>query len=456
MAPHSSRCFTALGSVVLGFSALACSAAGSADPEIERNRSGESGISTDLLGINVAADSPGGAAIGALGASWVRIELRDGTVGEQLSQEAIARVSGSLDDYHAHGIKVLLVLDYTTRAGFGGGGAHFCPPQGDWQGWRAEFLARAAHAAQTFGDRVDAWQVWNEPDHPCGAAPGYDPYVPPHEFGLLQRDTYAQIRTGSSSPVILGGLESGDASYLDKMRAAAGVSHRDYADGVGIQIYGVVPNDSWCVPGGPAENEYLNCAWGRHDGKVHEYFERSGGLPVWVTEVGFRTEDTLKQANYLEDAYHAFASTGDRLARVFWFAYSDAMVPPFGLTDTGFAPKSDVYARYQELAGVSGGGTPPPGGGAEPLTCGDLASKNGWADSYCEWNGNGACNGQGPATSDCAHCCRPTQAPPPDPSCGDLASREGWTNALCEWNGNGACGGQGTPTYDCDFCCNGG
>ena len=39
------------------------------------------------------------------------------------------------------------------------------------------------------------------------------------------------------------------------------------------------------------------------------------------------------------------------------------------------------------------------------------------------------------------------------PSCGELAQQGGWQDALCEWNGNGACGGQGTPTWDCDFCC---
>jgi len=41
-------------------------------------------------------------------------------------------------------------------------------------------------------------------------------------------------------------------------------------------------------------------------------------------------------------------------------------------------------------------------------------------------------------------------------SCGELAGQMGWTTASCEWNGNGACNGQGTPTYDCDFCCGGG
>lgn len=39
------------------------------------------------------------------------------------------------------------------------------------------------------------------------------------------------------------------------------------------------------------------------------------------------------------------------------------------------------------------------------------------------------------------------------PSCGEVASQGGWQDANCEWNGNGACGGQGIPTWDCDFCC---
>jgi hypothetical protein len=39
-------------------------------------------------------------------------------------------------------------------------------------------------------------------------------------------------------------------------------------------------------------------------------------------------------------------------------------------------------------------------------TCGDLAKQNGWANAACEWNGNGACGGVGPSTSDCDHCCQ--------------------------------------------------
>jgi hypothetical protein len=465
---HSLAPRAALAAVIgVTLALLGCGPEGT--PADETGRSRSQAIAPDVFGINVAGDAPGGAAVATLGARWARLELRDGTEGPDLSGEAVARIGAQLADYHAHGVSVLLVLDYTTREGFGGGGVGFCPPQGDWYGWRDDLVARAGHAAALWGDAVDAWQIWNEPDHPCGAAAGYEPYVDPHELGWLAQDMYAAIRASSSTPVVLAGLESGDPGYMDEMVAATGGWLGDYADGIAIQIYGVVPNDDWCVPGGPAEGEFLNCAWGRHGGKVHQYYERSGGLPVWVTEVGLRSEDPAKMADYLEDAYVAFASAGDRLERVFWFAYSDAMVPPFGLTDASWQPKHFVYERYQMLAGVSGGGDPGSSGGpsgGEPAgpssgagggdpSCGDLGAQNGWSEAYCEWNGNGACNGEGPATWDCDHCCAPPPPPAPDPSCGDLAAQNGWSWSLCEWNGNGACGGSGTPTWDCDFCCPG-
>ncbi len=64
------------------------------------------------------------------------------------------------------------------------------------------------------------------------------------------------------------------------------------------------------------------------------------------------------------------------------------------------------------VAGAGGGGAG--GGGAGgmsgsagsgPVTCGELASQNGWASGLCETAGNANCGGVGPATSDCVHCC---------------------------------------------------
>ena len=58
--------------------------------------------------------------------------------------------------------------------------------------------------------------------------------------------------------------------------------------------------------------------------------------------------------------------------------------------------------------------------------------------------------GVGPETLDCDHCCDVCDA---GITCGDLATRQGWAAANCESDTNNACGGQGTPTCDCNFCC---
>ncbi|HQF25992.1 MAG TPA: hypothetical protein PL065_21175, partial [Polyangiaceae bacterium] len=79
-------------------------------------------------------------------------------------------------------------------------------------------------------------------------------------------------------------------------------------------------------------------------------------------------------------------------------------------------------------------------------TCGELGNAKGWGNLYCERNGNGACQGKGPATSDCDHCCTGTP-------CVKVVEANGWTSLRCEVNGNGVCGGTGVPTFDCDYCC---
>jgi hypothetical protein len=77
------------------------------------------------IGLNVAADgAPGGAAATALGADWVRIEIVDG----QPTHAALA-------DFHAHGIRVLAVVDYSTLGGYPG--YYDCGPGAGFGAWRA-------------------------------------------------------------------------------------------------------------------------------------------------------------------------------------------------------------------------------------------------------------------------------------------------------------------------------
>jgi hypothetical protein len=304
----------------------------------------------ELYGLNVFADGGGSATAEDLGASWVRVELVDGSTGDQLDPAVAARYLATLDDYHARGASVLLLVDYSSLGGNAGwgDGEGAC---GDWAGYRAGWLARLANVARLLGDRVDAWEIWNEPDQPllhCGEG-GYNPGIPAAEYGALLRDAYLTLRdAGAAGTIITGGLDSGNVQYIVEGAAAAGGL---WADGVSIHPYGVVPDASWC----PDPGEDLNCEWGTLGGKVDEYTAWTG-LPVWITEWGLKTSDTAHAAHYLADGYAAFASRGALAPHAFWFCESDAMVPPFGLTFADGSPKPDVYATYQALTSGGGGG----------------------------------------------------------------------------------------------------
>jgi hypothetical protein len=285
------------------------------------------------IGLNVAADgAPGGAAAAALGVDWVRIEIVEG----QPTHAALA-------DFQAHGIRVLAVVDYSTLGNYPG--YYECGPGQGFGAWRAGWVARVGEVASAYAGTVDAWEVWNEEDHPvaaCGAPVEYNPGLPASVYGPMLRDAYDAIRARSAAPIIMGGTDSGQVAYVD----AARVGGTLWADAVAIHPYGVVPDGTWC----PNPGEDLNCAWGTFRGKLDEYGAATG-LPIWITEFGVRTQDTTHQANYLEDGFRAADGS-----MAFYFCASDAMVPPFGLTFADGTPKPVAYERFQQIAASGAGG----------------------------------------------------------------------------------------------------
>lgn len=285
------------------------------------------------IGLNVAADgAPGGAAAAALGADWVRIEIVEGQP-----------TSAALADFQAHGIRVLAVVDYSTLGNYPG--YYTCGPGAGFGAWRDAWVARVGEVASAYAGSVDAWEVWNEEDHPiadCGGPVDYNPGLPASVYGPMLRDAYEAIRAHSAAPIIMGGTDSGQTSYVD----AARIGGTLWADGVAIHPYGVVPDSTWC----PDPGEDLECAWGTFGEKLDAYGAATG-LPVWITEFGVRTQDTAHQANYLADGFRAAGG-----AMAFYFCASDAMVPPFGLTYADGTPKPIAYERFQQVAAGGGSG----------------------------------------------------------------------------------------------------
>jgi hypothetical protein len=150
----------------------------------------------------------------------------------------------------------------------------------------------------------------------------------------MLRDASAAIRARSSRPVVTGGLASGDPGYLARARSAVGGL---FADAVSVHPYGQRAPDDW-----------PNAGWGF--GNMSDLFDRylAFGLPLWVTEIG--TVDTSVQASYLANVYELVEDRyPGRVEHVFWFCWSDGMVPPFGLVRSDGSPKAS-YWQYRAVS----------------------------------------------------------------------------------------------------------
>ncbi len=279
----------------------------------------------ELFGMNVDPANPAGfpthQALREIGARWVRVEWK--------AAPGFGFYDGAIAGYRASGLRVLLLVDYSSVPGSPPSNA----PEGAWRDYISRFAAGVADIAAHYGNGVDAWQIWNEPDL-FAPGTGYDPGIPAHLYGVMLRDTAATIRARSTRNIVTGGLASGDASYLSRARSAVGGL---FVDAVSVHPYGQRAPDDWPHPG-----------WGF--GNMSALFDRylAFGLPLWVTEIG--TVDSSVQAAYLENVYELAGSRyAGRVERVFWFCWSDGMVPPFGVVTAGGAPKP-AYWSYRAVA----------------------------------------------------------------------------------------------------------
>lgn len=312
-----------------------------------------------LYGMNIdpwnGAGNPSAAELQTAGVRWVRIEFKEGP-GFAFFDPVLAALRGA-------GIKVLLLVDYASFSNGGQGSPGVNGSDPAWDTYIAGFTSAVDAIATHYGDGVDAWQIWNEPDlTACGA--GYDPCVPAHKYGPMLCSAQGAITLHSSRAVVTGGLASGNPGFLSNAITAAGSL---CADAVAVHPYGQRAPDDW-----------PNVTWGF--GNMSDLFAGylQFGVPLWVSEVG--TVDQANQAQYLTNVYDLVRSNylgAGQVVRVFWFCWSDGMVSPHGILDGSGSPKASYYS-YQSSApawdAACGGTGPTDGDGdgfAPPADCDD-------------------------------------------------------------------------------------
>jgi hypothetical protein len=279
-----------------------------------------------LFGINLDPANPKGnpssSEVRAIGARWTRVEYKS-HLGTAFYDARIAALRSA-------GLKVLLIVDYASVPGKPSGTG----TDAQWSAYLASFGSGLRTLASHYGNGVDAWQIWNEPDLP--PQPGYDVYMPARHFGIMLRDSVSTLRQFSTRPIVTAGLASGDPGYLAQARdAAAGLT----VDAVAVHPYGQRAPDNW-----------PNASWGF--GNMSALFDRYlvFGKPLWVSEIGVNTTDQAFEATYLKNVYDlARDRYAGRVVVVFWFCWSDGMVPPFGILDANQNPKP-AYYQYRAIA----------------------------------------------------------------------------------------------------------
>ena len=202
-----------------------------------------------------------------------------------------------------------------------------------WGEYAERFAQVCAATAAHYGDRIAAYQIWNEPDL-IQPSPGYDPRVPDANFSYLLRRA-ANAITGERL-LIVGGSVSGSPNYLEGVDSWDGIL--DAYDAIGVHPYGRRPEPDWPRPD-----------WGF--GMLGDLLAQYGtlGRPIWVTEMGVKENEAGSremQAEFLTRTFQAAAATS---AALFWFCWSDGMVPSFGLMDSNGVAKAS-YQSYADSA----------------------------------------------------------------------------------------------------------
>lgn len=244
------------------------------------------------IGLNVARDgSSDPVTVRDLGATWVRI---------------VAMAEHDLTDYllrcEDQGLRVLLVL---ARESFADGGT-------------------VSLYRERYADLVDAVQVGNESD-----------LVSPSSWTMAPGELAAlglSVRTAwPGIPIVCAGMASGHPEWMDGMNLS-------WADAVAVHPYlKDAPN--------PSDLEDLPDA----DALVREYGRF--GKPVLVTEWGWWGDQEQRATEETRDMVRWAGST-DLCEVLFYFCYSDSMVPPFGLlhADGSEKPRAAAFREQAQHA----------------------------------------------------------------------------------------------------------
>ena len=259
----------------------------------------------DWIGISLHSLSANEAQIvNASGASWIRIDV-------------FPEFETDIKNAKAYDLNVLAILDswmFNQTMTF---------TLEEWQ-------KNVTYYVSQYADKVDAWEIWNEPAHPdyTLTADFYYSMVEIASPIIREYDPSAKI-------VLFGGLNlwSGGDSHLElDKNFSSELAYRNieqYGDVVSLHAY-------------PWSETIESSLWQRYDESL-AYYRELLNLEFWVTETGHPIdfEGESSQAQYMRDSIDYFKG---KATKVFWYSLVDNAWEDknFGLID-GKTPRLAYY-----------------------------------------------------------------------------------------------------------------
>lgn len=324
-------------------------------------RAAEPGLSPDLTwGTSAADQDRTGAALQDSGSKWVRLNVEwSATEPTQGSYNTwmLAHYDRAVDVARASGQKVLMLA--STSPNWASGSADKqAPPTNP-----ATYAAFLQFLANRWGAKIDAWEVWNEPNYSRFWPGGADPTA----YTALLKASYVALKTQNpAAMVVFGGPSLNDYKFIEGAYAAGA---KGYFDVMSVHPYSCAKSPE-TVSRDASDRITSNSFTGYREVRA-SMLARGDDKPIWFTEFGWSTTtqecgvSEAKQADYLTRAMKLIEQ--DRYVQValwynlrnnYWTHDGDDVESRYGLTRTDYSHKPS-YGAFKAYAHSAPSSTPP-------------------------------------------------------------------------------------------------
>ena len=321
----------------------------------------EPGLSPDLTWGTSSADQDRTAvALRDIGSRWVRlnVEWRSTETSQGHYDSALlAYYDDAVDVARAAGQKVLMLVSQSPSWASGSTNKE-APPKDP-----ATYASFVHFLASRWAGKVDAWEVWNEPNisrfWPTGPSPA--------AYTALLKAAYPAIKSGDpSAKVVFGGPSTNDYNFIEGAYAAGA---KGYFDVMATHPYTCGSPESVSYSNGRiSKSSYLGYR------EIRETMLGQGDdKPIWLTEFGWSTTtescgvSDATQAGYLTKAFQLAAEDPYvqvalyyNLRNNYWNHDADTVEARYGLMRTDFSRKPSYDAFKACASGGCGAPAPAP------------------------------------------------------------------------------------------------